>query len=143
MSKVHDLINKLTDWRDGQSDDDVTLDSAFNAGKTLNNVFSYGLTPDEIQDAVDELMQIRVITQDLGTDVTDNSGHIEWYEEWAKESLENTRRWTAYNALLSRKGWSSNVRDTLNKETNRIVDLMGDPNKPGAWARRGLVIGEV
>lgn len=143
MSKVHDLINKLTDWRDSQSDDDVTLDSAFNTGKTLNDVFSYGLTSDEIQDAVDELMQIRVITQDLGTDVTDNSGHIEWYEEWAKESLENTRRWTAYNALLSRKGWSSNVRDTLNKETSRIVDLMGDPNKPGAWARRGLVIGEV
>jgi hypothetical protein len=47
------------------------------------------------------------------------------------------------NKYLSTRGFGSAVLGVLDKDTDKIVGLMQDPNKVGRWARRGLVVGHV
>lgn len=48
-----------------------------------------------------------------------------------------------YRRYLASRGFSSAVLGVLDKDTDKIVGLMQDPNKTGPWARRGLVVGHV
>jgi hypothetical protein len=52
-------------------------------------------------------------------------------------------RWDAYSALLRSKGYPPVVLDRMGKRGETILEMAGDPKRTGAWARRGLVIGEV
>jgi hypothetical protein len=48
-----------------------------------------------------------------------------------------------YADHLKRNGWPPKVVNTLDRVTDEILDLMGDPAKANAWVRRGLVVGDV
>jgi hypothetical protein len=48
-----------------------------------------------------------------------------------------------YRKYLGSRGFGSAVLGVLDKDTDKIVGLMQDPNKDGRWARRGLVVGHV
>lgn len=48
-----------------------------------------------------------------------------------------------YRKHLANRGFGSAVLGVLDKDTDKIVGLMQDPQKPGRWARRGLVVGHV
>ena len=51
--------------------------------------------------------------------------------------------WTRYRDLLRDKGFPRQVLAELDRDTDRIVGLLENPKKPGAWDRRGMVIGHV
>ena len=51
--------------------------------------------------------------------------------------------WGRYRELLVRNGWPPLVMATLDRATDELLDLMGDPVQPGEWKRRGLVVGDV
>jgi hypothetical protein len=51
--------------------------------------------------------------------------------------------WGRYRELLVRNGWPPLVMATLDRATDELVDLMGDPEQHGEWKRRGLVVGDV
>lgn len=67
------------------------------------------------------------------------------HEPWLKEMKSdiNWRRWRAYRKMLSKQGRSGRVLDRLDKFTDDVLDLAGNPQKPGRWNRRGLIIGDV
>ncbi|WP_284762846.1 Z1 domain-containing protein [Arthrobacter sp. efr-133-R2A-63] len=67
------------------------------------------------------------------------------HEPWLKEMKPeiNWRRWRAYRKMLSKQGRSGRVLDRLDKFTDDVLDLAGNPQKPGRWNRRGLIIGDV
>ncbi|MDQ0076799.1 Z1 domain-containing protein [Arthrobacter oryzae] len=67
------------------------------------------------------------------------------HEPWLKDlkSEINWRRWRAYRKMLSKQGRSGRVLDRLDKFTDDVLDLAGNPQKPGRWNRRGLIIGDV
>lgn len=48
-----------------------------------------------------------------------------------------------YRRWLSQKGFVSNVLGVLDKDTDKIVGLLGDPLQAKPWSRRGLVVGHV
>jgi len=48
-----------------------------------------------------------------------------------------------FHRLLERKGWPQQVIATLDRVTDDILDLLGDPTMTGPWTRRGLVVGDV
>lgn len=48
-----------------------------------------------------------------------------------------------YRRWLSQKGFVSNVLGVLDKDTDKIVGLLGDPLVAKPWSRRGLVVGHV
>jgi hypothetical protein len=80
------------------------------------------------------------IDVDRGTVITSKD-----YEPW----LENVRRkldwarWLAYKQLMISQERPLKVIDKLDELTDEILDLAGDPKLDGAWARRGLVLGDV
>jgi hypothetical protein len=52
--------------------------------------------------------------------------------------------WDRYKQhLFTTKGFSKDVVRTLNIETDRILDRLGNPAEQGVWDRRGLVVGHV
>src|SRR5699024_4967671 len=67
------------------------------------------------------------------------------FDPWLKDrkSEVETKRGDAYDQLLIERGWGRNVVRTLSRQTDTIVELMGDPRIEGTWRRKGLVIGEV
>lgn len=71
--------------------------------------------------------------------------HAEDFKPWLDERLQTTDlpHWRAYRGILEDQGRSNNVLQHLDKQTSRIVELMGDPRATGPWSRKGLAIGEV
>ena len=51
--------------------------------------------------------------------------------------------WDRYRRLMSEKGLSSQVLGGLGNVTDRILGLLENPDKPGKWDRRGMVMGHV
>lgn len=80
------------------------------------------------------------VTMNIGSVLTEKG-----YEPW----LDNARAnivpyyWERYKKLLGKKHFSTQVVATLDDVTDRILGLMENPEKPGPWNRRGMVIGHV
>jgi hypothetical protein len=58
-------------------------------------------------------------------------GEIDWYY------------WNRYERYLHQGHYPSQVIRSLNDITDQILDHLEDPNKPGQWARKGMVVGHV
>lgn len=86
------------------------------------------------------LLERLTVRLELGVAVT-AADHVPWLQ--ARKSEIGWTRWGAYRKLLLRQGRQLKVLDKLGEATDAILDLTGDPQAPGAWQRRGLVIGEV
>jgi hypothetical protein len=80
------------------------------------------------------------VTMNIGSVLTEK-GHEPW--------LDNARTkivpyyWERYKKLLGKKHFSAQVVATLDDVTDRILGLMENPEKPGPWNRRGMVVGHV
>lgn len=77
----------------------------------------------------------------IGTEsfLSGNDDHIPWLKAECKEGW---RYWPRYRQWLEPK-WSSTAITSLDRVTDRIVGALEDPKRPGAWDRRGLVVGHV
>lgn len=73
------------------------------------------------------------------TALSDMTGHEAWLSTARKK---NWRYWPRYRDMLERK-MSATAVDAVDKSTDRILGLMEDPGRTGAWDRRGLVVGHV
>lgn len=96
----------------------------------------------------DELEQLfRYVLAVVGADIAivgkpvTKADHEPWLRDVKSEI--NWRRWRAYRKMLSKQGRSGRVLDRLDKFTDDVLDLAGNPQKPGPWNRRGLIIGDV
>lgn len=67
------------------------------------------------------------------------------FEEWlpGRRASLTPYYYGRYRKHLANRGFGSAVLGVLDKDTDKIVGLMQDPEKPGRWARRGLVVGHV
>jgi hypothetical protein len=81
------------------------------------------------------------IRMDLGQTLKSDEVHEPWLA--SRRSKIEPYYWERYRQLLLRSGWSPLVASTLDRATNDLVDLLGDPEKVGPWKRRGLVVGDV
>lgn len=89
--------------------------------------------------AIGEL--IRRFSLWIGQDSTlvDHEGHEPWLVSVRKRDW---RYWQRYQGWLERKMAATAV-DALDKSTDKILALLEDPLREGAWDRRGLVVGHV
>jgi|GEM_PF-3400865 len=87
------------------------------------------------QAAIGEL--IRRFSLWIGQDsaLHDEVGHVHWLVSARKKDW---RYWQRYQEFLERK-MSARAVDALDKSTDKILALLEDPNRDGAWDRRGLV----
>ena len=68
-----------------------------------------------------------------------NDDHVRWLDA---ERAQGWRYWPRYRQHLE-SSWAPNSIDSLDRVTDRVLSLLEDPNRGGAWDRRGLVVGHV
>lgn len=80
-------------------------------------------------------------------DISMNIGSVikEEFDEWltAEKANINPYYWERYRKLLVRKNFPLKVIARLDEVTDRTVGLLENPQKPGPWDRRGMVVGHV
>lgn len=84
-----------------------------------------------------------VISMDVGIFIDDrNSGHKSWLP--ASRADVNFFFWNRYkNYLEINKNWNTRVTASLDRVSDEIVDLLGNPQSSVVFQRRGLVLGDV
>lgn len=87
----------------------------------------------------------RQIEARLSISMSDASTIQVEFEEWlpSRRASLTPYYYGRYRKHLANRGFGSAVLGVLDKDTDKIVGLMQDPEKPGRWARRGLVVGHV
>lgn len=81
------------------------------------------------------------IRMDKGETLTSEDDHAPWLD--ARRATIDPFYWTRYRELLIKNGWPPLVAATLDRATDELLDLLGNPADTRAWQRRGLVMGDV
>jgi hypothetical protein len=81
------------------------------------------------------------IRMDKGETLTGQDEHLPWLD--ARRAQIDPFYWNRYRELLLRNGWPPLVTATLDRATDELLDLLGNPADAHAWQRRGLVMGDV
>jgi len=69
-------------------------------------------------------------------------GHKPWFNN-RKPDLDMLFWDRYYKYLISNLGFNYNVANTIDKVSDEIIDLLGDPISESKFSRKGLVLGEV
>ena len=73
------------------------------------------------------------------TTLEGNDDHVRWLDA---ERAQGWRYWPRYRQHLQ-STWAPSSIESLDTVTDRVLSLLEDPNREGAWDRRGLVVGHV
>ena len=99
------------------------------------------LTEDQKAEVIRELHSKLEVRIDHGACVKEKN-HTPWYNA-AKASM-NPEFWNRYRIYLQREqGWNNTVLDELDRSTDEIMDLLGNPRQAETFQRRGLCIGDI
>jgi hypothetical protein len=79
------------------------------------------------------------ISMDMGVALV--SEHRPWLN--ARKPSIDPFYWQRFHKLLSKKDWPPQVVGTLDRVSDEILDLLGNPAQTDHWERRGLVVGDV
>jgi hypothetical protein len=97
--------------------------------------------PDEVFGAVVRAIEARlVISMDMGT-VLFKPDHVPWL--MARKAEIDPFYFERYRQYLPKLGMTPAVIGTLDRVTDEILDMCGNPMLAGQWSRRGLVVGDV
>lgn len=120
----------------------LTFDELETKAGGLASLLFEDITPIEVEEILRELTQENTVKMALGDSIVDKATFKPWIGNRRKET--ETPRWDAYKKLLIRRDWEANVINTLDAQTDEVVELLGDPKQSdGTWPRRGLLMGEV
>ena len=113
------------------------------AAEIRGNMAGFPVTDDEFADILFRLRSTIVIQMDVGVFINDrNTPHKSWLP--ARKADLDFFFWKRYKRYLEEiKHWNPRVTATLDKVSDEIVDLLGDPHSDNAFQRRGLVLGDV
>ena len=97
----------------------------------------------DIEALVRELeANLNVVVGSASTLTDDSSDHLPWLaDRRASTEWKFTRRYQRF--LKERRGWALSTLQRSDDLTDRVLDLIEDPRRPGSWDRRGMVVGEV
>lgn len=108
-----------------------------------SNMAGFAVTDDEFNDILFRLRSTIVIQMDVGVFINDrNTPHKSWLP--SRRADLDFFFWNRYKKYLEEiKHWNPRVTATLDKVSDEIVDLLGDPQSTAPFQRRGLVLGDV
>ena len=97
----------------------------------------------DIEALVRELeANLNVVVGTASTLTDDSSDHIPWLADHrAMIEWKFTRRYQRF--LKERRGWALPTLQRSDDLTDRVMELIENPGRPGSWDRRGMVVGEV
>jgi hypothetical protein len=100
----------------------------------------FPIDEDESAILVRRLQSKIAISMEIGASLTEED-----YKPWLldrKASIEEFF-WERFRVFLERQDWPPLVLNVLDRVSDDILDLAGDPTRSGSWNRRGLVVGDV
>lgn len=113
-------------------------------------------TEDQVREVVDRLVSVfpvdaqvreavlrrvlarRLVRMDAGFAIAEN--HVPWVN--ARRPRIDPFYWSRFK-LLQQREWAPGVITGLDRATDEILDLLGNPDEADTWKRRGLVMGDV
>ena len=98
------------------------------------------VTDIEVEDLALEFETLHDVSMTDGAALQD-CGFVPWLEA-ARSGIE-FYYWSRYRQLLAERGFSSQVLGGIGNVTDRILGFIENPEKPGRWDRRGMVMGHV
>ncbi len=131
---VINLLNTLLSKLDTVTMDDIV---------TNINKFSllFNITEEEKEEIKNEINAKYKIFMTLGSVVQGNGIHKKWFD--SRRAIKPMKFWLRYRDYLTvDKEFASNVVNSIDASSDRIIDLLGDP-EGDPFNRRGLVIGDV
>ena len=137
------LESQLTMWvlnQNHRRGGAVELSTLSDMAHQLASVVAPRLSDHEIEEVVVVVSTKGDVRQAPDIGIVDTTFR-RWIGDRKREVSED--RWSAYKGMLISRGWAPTVVDALDRQTDDIVELMGDPTRSGPWARRGLLMGEV
>lgn len=106
----------------------------------------YTYTDAEFTSIRDQVRELRAtsIGIGIGIDRPSSDHDLEWFTHFFENSKDSNKYAKRFNLYMAdSKHWSDDMIKDLNRNTNEIMNRLGDPNKTEAWKRKGLVIGDV
>jgi len=85
-----------------------------------------------------QVLARRLVRMDTGYALAED--HTPWVN--ARRPDIDPFYWTRFKLMLQ-KEWAPNVVTAMDRTTDDILDLMGNPSNQDTWKRRGLVLGDV
>ncbi len=143
MDKDHNEIIKMSHaWF---SDKDISPENIFKFIKMMSRGYQReDLDEDWLFRKIESIHQ--VVMGDA-TSLDDNTGHEEWFNPSTDKGINRDFEWHFWDHysdyLIVRKGWSPRVVEGIDRLTNEILSKIEDPQRPGRWDRRGMVMGSV
>lgn len=121
-------------------------DNEFNVSaakvKQILPILGYTVSDEEFEKILRTVRANFTVQMDGEEAFIEGGEHKKWLDS-VKSNLD-WFFWTRYeNYLRHDKKWLPALTAALNTTTNKILDLMGNPNSTDSFNRRGLIIGEV
>lgn len=103
----------------------------------------YPISDEDFANILMKLRSLLVVKMDVGVYINDKDTlHQSWL--LARKADLDMFFWKRYKKYLEIvKHWNTRTTATLDKVSDEIVDLLGDPNGSTGFQRRGLILGDV
>lgn len=149
IDKLSLLFRKLCIAYDDEfaAEEIIPSEDEFNAmADRVRSTSRHQYTDSEFLSIREQVRELRAASIGIGISIDKpSSDHdIEWFTSFASsnpDSCKYNQRFIRY--MAEAKHWSEDMITDLDRNTNEIVNRLGDPNKQGGWKRKGLVIGDV
>ena len=149
MNKIDILIRKINTQyvEDYEMAGIVPTEDEFNQmAQSVRELTHFSYTDEEFFAARDQVRERREASIGIITSVDKLSDDhdMEWFYKFKEEHPDRNsynKRFEEYMEV--EKNWSKYSVNELGRNTDEIVNRLGDPNKAGPWKRKGLVIGDV
>ncbi len=130
-----------TKYKDVPPTEEEFLELASSVRTSL--AMAFPVTEEEYAEILFRLKATLVIQMDVGIYINDrNTKHQSWLP--SRKADLDFFFWKRYKKYLEeQKHWNPRVTATLDKVSDEIVDLLGDPQSEKSFQRRGLVLGDV
>ena len=108
------------------------------------NVLNISIGKEEFNEVYNSLKDHFAIVMSMGQAIYGDEIPDEWYT-YVKEQRHDTNcsYWDRYKEFLRNENFPNKVIDSIDKDTDKITNLLGDPSVTYKYSRKGLVIGDV
>ena len=149
MNKIDILIRKIN----AQYDEDYGMEGIVPTEEDFNQMadrvrksIRFPYTDAEFLAARNQVRERReaAIGIIVSVDKPSDDHDMEWFSKFKEEHPDRNcynKRFEFY--MQEEKHWPEETVKELGRNTDEIVNRLGDPNKAGTWKRKGLVIGDV
>ncbi len=98
----------------------------------------------EFNEVYDSLKDHFAVVMSMGQAIYGDEIPDEWYTYVKAQRYDtNCSYWDRYREFLRDENFPNKVIDSIDKDTDKITNLLGDPSVAYKYSRKGLVIGDV